>query len=106
MNTNTWARPIVIPWDASPISHANRALRPARSDSPDLFLVQQRRVFALVEDRAGAPRCDKVYLQRRGFARDATVAFASSAAEVQAMLANLPLRLLSPRHTTSSCTSY
>ena len=50
MNTNTWARPIVIPWDASPISHANRALRPARSDSPDLFLVQQRRVFALVED--------------------------------------------------------
>lgn len=55
MNTNTWARPIVIPWDASAISHANRALRRARRNSPDLFLVQQRRVFALVE----APGCDK-----------------------------------------------
>ena len=65
MNTNTWARPIVIPRDASLISHANRALSRAEpqlwrfiSCSGDniyflfrgqyLFLVQRRRVFALV----------------------------------------------------------
>ena len=38
MNTNTWARPIVIPWDASPISHANRALRRLAATLPIYFL--------------------------------------------------------------------
>ena len=65
MNTNTWARPIVIPRDASLISHANRALSRAEPQlwrfiscsgdniyflfrGQNLFLVQRRRVFALV----------------------------------------------------------